>query len=120
MTLNQNIAPDFRVCGNEYAVSIMLNNILGNALKYTPQGGTLNITLTADGELSIADTGVGISNADKQKVFERFVRADKTGQSGSGLGLPIAKWIADVHDLHIELADNQPQGLIVKINWNGK
>lgn len=120
MTLNQNIASDFHVCGNEYAVSIMLNNILGNALKYTPQGGTLNVTLTADGGLSIADTGIGISNADKQKVFERFVRADKTGQSGSGLGLPIAKWIADVHDLHIELADNQPQGLIVNINWNGK
>ena len=65
----------------------------------------------------IADTGPGLSTLDKARVFERFVRADKSGQSGSGLGLSIVQWVAEVHGIFIELLDNEPQGLIVQIKW---
>ena len=51
-------------------------------------------------------------------MFRRFFRVDKTGESGSGLGLSIVKWIADAHQMAIELANNQPSGLIVKIKFN--
>lgn len=73
--------------------------------------------MSDEGYLIIADTGPGLSDEDKMRVFERFVRADKTGQSGSGLGLSIAKWIAETHNIDILLKDNHPHGLVVEMKW---
>ncbi len=73
--------------------------------------------VSASGILEIADTGPGLSDDDKARVFERFVRADKSGQSGSGLGLSIAQWIASAHNITISLLDNQPKGLKVHMEW---
>lgn len=99
------------------SVGILLRNLLDNAVKYTTEGGKVSVSLARDGELVIADTGPGLSNADKARVFERFVRADKSGQAGSGLGLSIAQWIAEAHNVAIELHDNDPGGLRVRIEW---
>jgi len=98
------------------SVSILLGNLLDNAVKYTPERGEVSVTLK-DGLVTITDTGPGLRDEDKARVFERFVRADKSGQSGSGLGLSIARWIAEAHDVTIKLADNQPRGLKVEIQW---
>ncbi|MCB1557245.1 MAG: ATP-binding protein, partial [Alphaproteobacteria bacterium] len=103
--------------GDGESLAILLGNVLDNAVKYTPTGGAIVASLTPDGVLSVADTGPGLRPAEKEKVFGRFVRVDKTGQSGSGLGLSIVQWIAAAHGVAVTLADNDPHGLIVRMRW---
>lgn len=117
IVLKADIAEKCFVRAHGDSVGILLRNLLENAVKYTPEGGTVATALTPGGILSIADTGPGLSDADKARVFERFVRADKSGQTGSGLGLSIAQWIARAHNVGIDLLDNDPGGLKVEIKW---
>lgn len=105
--------------GHANSVNILISNLLDNAIKYTSTGGQVSVALSRNGLFTITDTGPGLSDTDKEKVFGRFVRADKSGQSGSGLGLSIAKWIAEAHNVNIKLADNQPHGLKVEMRWRG-
>lgn len=114
-SMSADIAENVHIQGNEGALYIMLRNLLDNAVKYTPEGGRTEVRLAGDGSIEICDSGPGLSDSDKARVFERFVRVDKTGQTGSGLGLSIAQWIAQGHGLRIELRDNMPNGLIVRI-----
>lgn len=118
LSLKTAIAEGVQVQGHQETLSMLLRNLISNAIKYTPEGGAIDIGLAADGLMEISDTGPGIPDADKSRVFERFVRVDKTGSTGSGLGLSIARWIAGIHDVRIELADRQPQGLSVRIRWH--
>lgn len=115
--LNHDIAPHCFINGHADSISILFRNLLNNAVKYTPADGQVDVELTQYGRLTITDTGPGLSDADKTRVFERFVRADKSGQNGSGLGLSIAQWIADAHHVAILLQDNAPCGLKVQIQW---
>jgi two-component system OmpR family sensor kinase len=83
----------------------LLMNLVTNAVKYTPPGGTITVRLVDGAEtvtLSVQDTGIGIAPGDLPNVFERFWRADlarsRTGEHpGTGLGLAISKWIAEAH-----------------------
>ncbi len=100
------------------SVLILLKNIFDNAIKYSDIGGAIDIKLDSYGVLKVIDTGCGVSDSDKKIIFEKFVRADKSGQVGSGLGLSIVKWIADIHNVRITLCDNNPKGLIVITEWN--
>ena len=95
---------------------MLVRNLLDNAVKYTGIGGGVSITLLQK-RLIISDTGPGIANEEKSRVFNRFVRIDKTGQTGSGLGLSIARWIADAHGISISLNDNTPHGLVVELDF---
>ena len=92
-------------------LSQAIHNLLGNAIKYTPQGGTVSVSLTFDPDNSmivkVTDTGIGISHEDQTRIFERFCRAtDKRVESitGTGLGLSITREIARMHggDLTVE------------------
>lgn len=112
------IAEQILVHGYAESIGILLGNLLDNAIKYTPEKGQVDVSLTPDGLLRICDTGSGISDKDKECVFKRFVRVDKTGQTGSGLGLAIAEWIAGQHGVRIQLSDNNPHGLCVSIQWS--
>ncbi|GGJ29183.1 PAS domain S-box protein [Deinococcus roseus] len=92
--------------------------LLENALKYTPAGGEVGLKLTLqdqEAELKVWDTGVGISEEDAVRVFERFYRVDRARQrgedpGGTGLGLPIAKWIAEGHGGKIWLESELGKG----------
>lgn len=116
-TVRTDIQDDVFIMGNNDSLPILIRNILDNALKYTPGGGTIDVALSPDAVLTIKDSGPGLSDQDKARVFERFVRADKTGQTGSGLGLSIAQSIAQAHGVSIHLSDNQPHGLAVEIKF---
>jgi signal transduction histidine kinase len=97
-------------------LSLALHNLLGNALKYTPEGGRVVVTVTADrGRLTfdVADTGIGISEEDCQKIFEKFYRAKdpRVGQiKGTGLGLAIAREVVRLHGGDITVHSIMDQG----------
>lgn len=115
ITLETHICSTCPVNAHAESMRILIRNLLDNAVKYTPNKGRIKISLNQDGVLTISDNGPGLSDAEKAHVFERFVRKDKSGQSGSGLGLSIVQSIADAHDIKIHLRNNLPQGLIVEI-----
>jgi signal transduction histidine kinase len=93
------------VLGDRRRLRQLFLNLVTNALKYTPRGGEVDLTLArADGEaiFSVRDSGIGISAADLPHVFERFWRADRARsrvgeRGGFGLGLAIGQWIAQAH-----------------------
>jgi len=88
------------ILGNAFLLREMINNLLDNALRYTPPGGRVTARVVGQGDfalLEIEDSGPGISDAESQKVFDRFYRVDGTDGEGSGLGLAIVREIAEVH-----------------------
>ncbi len=94
------------VSGHAEALRILARNLLDNAVKYTPEGGTvdLNVQATADGiVLSVEDSGPGIAEADRGRVLDRFYRASGASATGSGLGLAIVNAIANLHQATVRL-----------------
>ncbi len=87
-------------------------NLLDNAIKYTPSQGQIEITLgeqAGHGRITIADSGIGIPEAERQQVFQRFYRLEKSRTSpGSGLGLSLVEAVARIHGMTLWLEDNQP------------
>ncbi len=110
------------VSGDEDRLVQVLTNLLDNAIKYTPEGGAIRIAGSlaaqpaddpAQVELSVTDTGIGIPEADRPRVFERFYRVDKARSremGGTGLGLSIVKHIVEGHAGRIWVEGVQPTG----------
>ena len=95
--------PSGKVLADAQRLEQILFNLLDNAVKYTPPGGTVTINVSSDGELvriAIDDTGPGVPETAKQRIFERFYRADagrSREEGGTGLGLAIAKHLVGLH-----------------------
>jgi signal transduction histidine kinase len=87
--------------GDEHLLRQMLMNLVDNALRHTPSGGAVGVSLRrADNayQVRVSDTGPGVPAADVERIFDRFVRLAAPGsEGGGGLGLPIARWIAEAH-----------------------
>jgi signal transduction histidine kinase len=101
--------------GDERLLRQMLMNLLENAICHTPPGGQVDAAVrTVDGhvEISVADTGGGVPAAERTRIFERFVRLDpsRPRPGGAGLGLPIARCIAEAHGGTLTLAESSPAG----------
>ena len=114
------VAPDAVISGSAQGLSILVRNIIVNALKFTPDTGEVKVSLSSDARgvvLRVTDTGPGIPDAMKDKVFERFFKGRKSVSSGSGLGLAIVKSIADMHGAEIKLSDNLPSGLVFEVRF---
>ena len=99
----------------------MIRNLLDNAIKYTPAGGTvdLDVVQTPSGiVLSVEDNGPGIPPSDRDRVSDRFYRISGTTPDGSGLGLAIVKAIADIHGANLSI-DASPRlgGLRVQVEF---
>ncbi|MDD4637442.1 MAG: response regulator [Bacteroidales bacterium] len=94
----------------------VLTNLLSNAFKYTPDGGTICLNIFQQKEnvcVSVSDSGTGISNEAKEYVFERFYQApQKQEKTGSGIGLHIAHGYVNLHGGSIKVEDNVPEGSI--------
>lgn len=110
---------DLKVMGNKYALSDLVTILLDNAIKYSNDGGKITVTLQKEKKgssvvLKIIDEGVGIDRRDLPHIFDRFYRSNtarsKTGAGGYGLGLAIAKKIAESHDGIIEVESLPKKG----------
>ena len=112
-----------QVMGHEWLLRELLTNLVDNAVKYTPEGGTVTIRCGRRGEqpfLEVEDDGPGVPAAERPRILQRFYRVQGTQGEGSGLGLAIAEEIARVHHSHLQLADGQGgRGLKVTLRLPG-
>lgn len=108
--------PDIEFCGDEELLRRMILNLLDNAIKYTPLGGMVRIALSETSthiQLRVIDNGIGIPAEATAHVFDRFYRVDKArsrAEGGSGLGLPIVKWVAEAHQGTVRLQSHIGNG----------
>ncbi len=111
------------VLGNTEGLRILLANLVENAVRYTPQGGRVDVFVRRqeDGSASVevADTGPGIAIKDQARVFDRFYRGEATTEPGTGLGLAIVKTVADRHGARVELKNGETGGLRVRVVFPG-
>jgi two-component system sensor histidine kinase TctE len=100
------------IVGSRFLLGELINNLLDNAIKYTPRGGQVVVRLlSGDGwRLEVEDSGIGIPVAERNRVFERFYRILGSGTEGSGLGLAIVQEIAELHRAVICI-DGGPAGI---------
>jgi signal transduction histidine kinase len=107
-------ASDVAIRGDEELVRRLLLNLLQNAVQHTPPGGTVSVDVGVNDEavsLRVIDSGAGIPDADRERIFDRFVQLDPSRRSsGAGLGLTIAKWIAEAHHGSLAVESTGPQG----------
>jgi signal transduction histidine kinase len=112
-----------RLAGDPQRIREMLLNMVTNAIKYTPRGGTVALLLEEDDDgvtLAVRDSGIGIAAGDLPYIFERFWRADqartRTGQRpGVGLGLAITKWIVEAHGGSITVQSRPGRGSVFTV-----
>lgn len=101
------IAEDVQFEGDRMQLTRMVSNLLDNAFKFTPAGGFVELTLKPGPEIRVRDSGPGVPDEDKPRIFDRFVRAD--GQAkGHGLGLALVRAIALRHGLQVTCRDGNP------------
>jgi two-component system sensor histidine kinase TctE len=101
-------AQPVQVLGHDWLLRELVGNVLDNAVKYTPEGGTVTLRCGVRGRqafLEVEDDGPGVPEAERAKVLERFYRVQGTGGEGNGLGLAIAQEIARVHRSQLELGE---------------
>ena len=110
-----------RIVGSPEGMGDLLRNLLGNALRYTPTGGRVELRIGVEGEeilLEVEDTGIGIAEADLPRVFDEFFRSFPARQlvpGGSGLGLAIVKTVVERHRGRIAVESHEGKGTCVRV-----
>ncbi len=108
-------------------VSLVIHNLIGNAIKYTPAGGSVKVTLKVEAvlvRLEVTDTGIGIDEKEQEQVFDRFYRSadPRVGKIiGTGLGLTLAREIARLHggDVTVQSQLNKGSTFILTLPLTG-
>ena len=114
---------DAIVCGNRGMIEELITNLCDNAVRYNYKGGAVRVSvvpLKGRAILSVQDTGIGISPADQERVFERFYRVDKSRSKetgGTGLGLSIVKHIVAQHHADIKLESELGRGTNIRVTF---
>ena len=121
-TLTCTLAEDMpEIRGDRQRLEQVVTNILGNAIKYTPDGGHIAVTGGGSGRsvwVEVADDGIGIPEKDRDRIFDRFYRVDKARSresGGTGLGLSIAKEIVERHHGSLRLVPREGQGTTIRL-----
>ncbi|AVY97650.1 two-component system sensor histidine kinase QseC [Lelliottia sp. WB101] len=109
-------APQVARSGQPLLLSLLVRNLLDNAVRYSPRGSVVNVTLDAQ-SFTVRDNGPGISPDALARIGERFYRPPGQEQTGSGLGLSIVKRIATLHGMRVTLANAREGGFEVTIGW---
>jgi len=109
-------APQATRTGQQLLLSLLVRNLLDNAIRYSPRGSVVDVTLNAR-SFSVRDNGPGIASDALARVGERFYRPPGQDETGSGLGLSIVKRIATLHGMRVSLANSAEGGLDVTVSW---
>ncbi len=114
--------PSYSMAFDEDKIGKVVNNLLSNAFKFTPRGGRVDVAVgllqgKAESqvlEIKVSDTGIGVKDEDKKRIFERFYQADRPdgNASGSGIGLNLVRDFVDLHGGSVSVLDNVPQGAV--------
>lgn len=119
LRVESRLDPSARVLGNEAALGVLASNLLDNAVRYTPSGGRIEVSVRREGSeavVEVADDGPGIAPGEHERVFDRFYRAPGTPGSGTGLGLAIVRQAASLHGGSVQLgAGLDGRGLAVQV-----
>lgn len=123
LSFDAHIAEGVSMSGDSAMLTLLFHNLIENAIRYTPEGGSISVSLTREGEdvaVRVADTGIGIPKQDLPHIFDRFYRVDKArsrAEGGSGLGLSICKQIAELHGGNISVKSEAGRGstFVVKL-----
>jgi two-component system sensor histidine kinase CiaH len=114
--ITENITEGIYIQGEILLLQMLVNNLLDNALKYSPKESPVKISLTEAGkriELTVSDEGFGVADSEKKKIFDKFYRSgdENTRKAkGTGLGLYLCKKIVESHNGYISVTDNYPSG----------
>ena len=115
------VTPELWVLADLAAVGTLMTNLLDNAIRYTPEGGTIELTMQRERDaarISLQDSGPGIPAEDRERVMHRFERGDNPQVSGTGLGLAIVQTVAQAHGVRIQLRSSERLGgLRVDLTW---
>jgi two-component system OmpR family sensor kinase len=120
--LGLNASGTANLMGDPAALRALVSNLVDNALRYTPSGGRVDVSIDIEPEgaivLSVRDTGPGIAMPERERVFDRFYRGQTVGAPGSGLGLAIVRSVADRHGAKVELGEGiEGAGLGVRVRF---
>jgi heavy metal sensor kinase len=115
---------NFSISGDNRLIQRMIANLLDNAIKYTPAGGSVQVTVSTANDTAIAvavtDTGIGISEKDIPRIFDRFYRCDPSrSEAGIGLGLSFARAVARAHGGDISVFSKSGQGSTFTVTFPG-
>jgi len=110
----------YKVSAEPQGIEVLLNNLIDNAIRYTPHGGKVDVILKRSDDavsLSVSDSGPGIADHERERVFDRFYRSAGTKEHGSGLGLAIALKIAQRHHAVLSMENNEGRsGLCITLS----
>jgi heavy metal sensor kinase len=105
---------DVQMQADQSLIRQMILNLVENAVRHTPAGGSVQVAIEANADraqIAVSDTGPGIPETDRERIFERFVRLEaNASHGGGGLGLPIARWVAQLHRGTLALESTGPAG----------
>ncbi|MCK5228699.1 MAG: HAMP domain-containing histidine kinase, partial [Desulfobulbaceae bacterium] len=117
ITLKTHVIKDLPlIIGDKNGIEAIFVNLIGNAVKYTPDGGQVMVDIHKSGQdvrIKVVDTGIGIAQSDIKRIFEKFyrIKSESTSQiAGSGLGLSIVKRVVDLHKGSIHVHSEQDKG----------
>ncbi|MGI6032008.1 MAG: HAMP domain-containing sensor histidine kinase [Coriobacteriales bacterium] len=122
LTFVSEIEPEIKIIGDHDLVMQAVANLLSNAVRYTPEGGTITLRarrIEGNASISVTDTGVGLAKEDLDKVFSRFWRADSARSNisgGLGIGLALVKEVADQHSGSVSVESVLGEGSTFTIN----
>ena len=125
LEIETDIQDDVRIKSDPELLSLVWNNLISNAVKFTPEGGTIHVSLTADEAnvaVSVRDTGCGMTPEVGRHIFEKFYQGDTShATQGNGLGLALVKRVIDILNGEISVQSTPDQGSVftVKIRRNG-
>ena len=105
---------DVQMQADQSLIRQMILNLVENAVRHTPAGGSVQVAIEANADraqIAVSDTGPGIPETERERIFERFVRLESNAShGGGGLGLPIARWVAQLHRGTLALESTGPAG----------
>ena len=121
LTINAEIEPQLEIRGDKFALTSVVNNLIENAIKYSPPCEAVDVQLYRKDDtvhLIVADHGIGVPDNEKPLIFDKFYRVgneDTRNTKGTGLGLYIVKQVLEKHEASIHIKDNKPKGSVFEV-----